>query len=420
MESHTSKRLMWSCLRGSIRSLCSQLTSIKLLIQNPVQRCNNIQNSRCTWSEASEGQNQESLTGTNWKGGGRKTRSRDTCLKQHFWTNDRRWRKTQGWDERRPEKGLTRSTVCTDERTPQRRTGGMNQGRADAQSGRRATKAQNMSTGLKKKGPSPHQRATDHRSDISDRVSVWSCVVSLQDTLLHLFGRRTGEKIIKASKQSWRWYIQLHQLEQDQYRVFLCSRSHRSPKIMSDQWQPSQTSIMSVRSRDDTEENLQTVILLSVYSGRTQNQILTGSVSSKPTDEISIYDVLWHDVTTFTACSVKLVYLNASLIHSYDSEKGLSWWELWRGHSWQLCTRSWSTSKLSWLHIVPGSQHQTRTCCSVSPQDGTTEPYSAFRFTAVHRRCTVHQSVRASAVRQNLLTTHVVFLVLAAVGLSVF
>lgn len=33
------------------------------------------------------------------------------------------------------------------------------------------------------------------------------------------------------------------------------------------------------------------------------------------------------------------------------------------------------------------SQHQTKTCCSVSPQDGNTEPYSTFRSTAVQRRC---------------------------------
>lgn len=60
----------------------------------------------------------------------------------------------------------------------------------------------------------PHQMTTDHRSDISDSVCVelQSRVVSLQDTLLNLFGSRIGEKIIKASEQSWRWHVQRYQL----------------------------------------------------------------------------------------------------------------------------------------------------------------------------------------------------------------
>lgn len=119
MESHTSKRPMWSCLRGSIHSLCSQLTSIKLLIENPVQQCNNIQNSRCTWSEASEIQHQKSLTG--------KTNCQQT--------------EDEGKHKKEMRESRESRHVCTDERTWQRGTGAMNQDR-DAQSGRKATKAE--------------------------------------------------------------------------------------------------------------------------------------------------------------------------------------------------------------------------------------------------------------------------------------
>lgn len=151
--SHTSKRLMWSCLRGSVHPLCSQLTSIKLLIENPVQLCNNIQNSRCTWSEASEGQNQKSLTGkTNWKGRGRKAKSRDTYPKSELKTEDKGKHKDEmresTWNKTR--RSLNRPTLdCMywwEDTTTRHR---WNESGQEGNKGRAV--AQNMSTWLEKR-----------------------------------------------------------------------------------------------------------------------------------------------------------------------------------------------------------------------------------------------------------------------------